>query len=114
LKNWLAKDPNFRECLSGSCTNGQLYQISPKNPRISCKACGFKMCFKHQVPWHEGLNCDEYESRENQNHEAQEWIRSNTKPCPDCDRPIVKNGGCFHMTCESLSTVPGFDYYFLN
>ena len=28
------------------------------------------------------------------------WIIANTKPCPQCKRPIEKNQGCMHMTCS--------------
>jgi ariadne-1 len=27
------------------------------------------------------------------------WLEKNSKPCPNCQRPIQKNGGCSHMTC---------------
>lgn len=29
-----------------------------------------------------------------------DWILVNTKPCPKCKRPIEKNRGCMHMTCN--------------
>ncbi len=32
--------------------------------------------------------------------ETQEWKRINTKDCPKCKSPILKNGGCEHMTCK--------------
>jgi hypothetical protein len=32
------------------------------------------------------------------------WILANTKPCPDCKRPIEKNMGCMHMTCSQCKT----------
>jgi ariadne-1 len=28
------------------------------------------------------------------------WIKANTKTCPSCKEPIVKNEGCMHMTCR--------------
>jgi IBR domain, a half RING-finger domain len=113
----LAKEPNFRWCLRPSCGNGQLYEISPRNPRISCEECNFRMCFQHQVPWHERMTCDEYESRKKygdpEYQKTQEWITGNAKLCPnpDCRTPIQKNNGCFHMTCKLLFPQKlGFDY----
>ncbi len=27
------------------------------------------------------------------------WMKKNSKPCPECESPIEKDGGCNHMTC---------------
>ncbi|KAI9053169.1 hypothetical protein LZ554_003435 [Drepanopeziza brunnea f. sp. 'monogermtubi'] len=35
--------------------------------------------------------------------ETQEWIRTNTKPCPGCRVGIQKGEACFHMTCTQCS-----------
>ena len=32
--------------------------------------------------------------------ENMNWIIANTKPCPECKRPIEKNMGCMHITCS--------------
>ncbi|KAJ2926523.1 hypothetical protein H1R20_g10583, partial [Candolleomyces eurysporus] len=32
--------------------------------------------------------------------ETANWIKSNTKECPQCQSTIEKNGGCNHMTCK--------------
>lgn len=107
LQTFLSKDPNFRWCLSPLCETGQLYQQPPRNSKTSCEECNFEMCFKHQMPWHEGLTCDEYDNQRDHGDpnygETQEWIRTNTKPCPGCQVGIQKGEACFHMTCKSLS-----------
>ena len=33
--------------------------------------------------------------------ESEKWIKSNTKPCPKCLTPIIRNNGCNHMTCRT-------------
>jgi hypothetical protein len=62
------------------------------------------MCFTHEMPWHDGLTCDEYESLRDYGDpnfaETREWIRTNTKPCPSCQVGIQKGEACFHMTCK--------------
>ncbi|KAK0120554.1 hypothetical protein ONS96_010757 [Cadophora gregata f. sp. sojae] len=107
LQTFLSQDPNFRWCLSPLCETGQLYQSPPRNPQTSCEECNFEMCFKHEMPWHEGLTCDEYDSiREHGDPsygETQEWIRTNTKPCPGCQVGIQKGEACFHMTCSQCN-----------
>lgn len=37
----------------------------------------------------------------------------NTKKCPNCHRPIEKNGGCMHMTCHRNSGGCGFEFCWL-
>ncbi|KAK4158409.1 hypothetical protein C8A00DRAFT_28689 [Chaetomidium leptoderma] len=97
------KNPNFRWCIQGSCDNGELYEDG--DDYICCGACGFEMCYTHQVPWHDGLDCDEYDSQQEHGDpgfsDTQDWLDKNTKPCPDCGVKITKGEGCFHMTCSS-------------
>lgn len=33
--------------------------------------------------------------------ETLEFIAASTQPCPGCAAPILKNGGCQHMTCKA-------------
>lgn len=37
----------------------------------------------------------------------------NTKKCPNCHKPIEKNGGCMHMTCHRSSGGCGFSFCWL-
>ncbi|KAL7536889.1 hypothetical protein ACHAWF_005594 [Thalassiosira exigua] len=32
--------------------------------------------------------------------ETVQWLSKHSKPCPNCNNPIEKNGGCDHMTCR--------------
>lgn len=111
----LSTEPDFRWCLREGCGNGQIHQIldqlgdGPLDRRrnhIQCDKCRFDMCFKHQIPWHRGLSCAEYDRMKagmagNNNDEAtQEWLLANTKMCR-CGAYVEKQGGCFHMTCYS-------------
>ena len=32
-----------------------------------------------------------------------EWVTRNTKPCPKCKSPVLKDDGCNHMTCRIAS-----------
>ncbi|CAG8662918.1 28071_t:CDS:2 [Dentiscutata erythropus] len=69
---------------------------------MTCPKCGSKACFTHDVPWHEGLTCSEYDQRKNNEQEVatHNYLLKETKPCPNCGVHIVKNGGCDHMTCK--------------
>ncbi|CEI67649.1 unnamed protein product [Fusarium venenatum] len=71
---------------------------------VVCADCDFEMCFTHQVNWHEGLSCEQYDSLKETGdpefQQTQEWITNNTKPCPECNIQVQKGNGCFHMTCR--------------
>lgn len=106
LNTNLVMEPNFRRCLRGRCTNGQIYDDldpdSPNGNRILCSVCSFVMCFKHHCPWHQGLTCDEYDlRRKDDDEETESWLAEKTKSCPNCNIPIEKGTGCFHMTCRA-------------
>ncbi|KAM7198876.1 hypothetical protein V8F20_005943 [Naviculisporaceae sp. PSN 640] len=112
----LSAEPDFRWCLREGCENGQIHQIldrlgdGPLDRRrnhVECEECQFQMCFTHQIPWHRGLSCAEYDQMKagmmagDTNHQAtQEWLVANTKMCR-CGAYVQKRGGCFHMTCSS-------------
>ncbi|KAK3689577.1 hypothetical protein B0T22DRAFT_514155, partial [Podospora appendiculata] len=101
----LSQLPNFRWCGRAECENGEVYE--EKDTEVTCGACGYRMCYKHQMPWHEGLSCEEYESVKEFGdplfQATQNWISENSKPCPgkNCGALIEKGGGCFHMTCSA-------------
>ncbi|KAM0438525.1 hypothetical protein ACHAPT_001274 [Fusarium lateritium] len=101
--NAISKLENFRWCLRQGCPNGQLYDDGEEmDPHIHCQECAFEMCYKHMIPWHEGLSCEQFESARDhgdpQYQQTQEWIANNTKPCPNCRENIQKGEACFHMT----------------
>lgn len=107
LLNHLSSDVNFRWCLSTTCTNGQLYEETEgMDPHIACEECEFEMCFRHQMPWHEGVSCEQYDndrlSGDPNYQQTHAWLGTNSKNCPSCGVSIEKDGGCFHMTCTSL------------
>ncbi|KAF2664629.1 hypothetical protein BT63DRAFT_94218 [Microthyrium microscopicum] len=109
LLNLLATEENFRWCLREGCQNGQLYEEDLATQQIVCDSCQFQMCFQHQMPWHEGQNCSQFDNQREHGDpdhgETQNWIAANTKRCPgeNCNVNTEKDGGCFHMTCRSCS-----------
>ncbi|KAH7180103.1 uncharacterized protein B0J16DRAFT_271771 [Fusarium flagelliforme] len=100
----LSQMPSFMWCLSENCSSGQIHDLL-LNSHVVCADCEFEMCFTHQVKWHEGLSCEQFDSLKETGdpefRQTQEWIKTNTKPCPECDIQVQKGSGCFHMTCQS-------------
>ena len=84
-----------------------------------CGKCSFSFCKECNQSWH-GLspcanlatrwrNADEagraalrakYGERVLEEVQSSEWMQQNTKPCPNCQTHVEKNGGCNHITCR--------------
>ena len=100
--------PNFRWCLSATCTSGQ---IDDENcAKFKCKACSARHCIKHNVPWHRGETCDDYDRRNKQRKKddkaSEQMIKKTSKKCPECQKDVHKFSGCNHITCKFLSSRP--------
>lgn len=68
-----------------------------------CCSCGFSWCFSCLRESHLPVACDTVKKWQMKNKSDEgdvQWIKLNTKPCPKCDNPIQKDGGCMHMTCR--------------
>eukprot|EP01098_Paradermamoeba_levis_P014454 TRINITY_DN6906_c0_g1_i1.p1 TRINITY_DN6906_c0_g1~~TRINITY_DN6906_c0_g1_i1.p1 ORF type:complete len:334 (+),score=57.30 TRINITY_DN6906_c0_g1_i1:46-1002(+) len=81
---------------------------------VACE-CGFDFCVKCSLANHEGKTCKQafdslpVEERQRRKSRSRKqtiatigskfWAFWNTKPCPKCEEPIEKNGGCHHMHC---------------
>lgn len=118
--NYISAQPNFRWCLRDGCENGQLYEHDEAvalDPHVWCGHCEFEMCYTHQIPWHEGMTCAQYDNQREHGDpdfaQTQAYLQGNTKPCPgnNCGMSVEKDGGCFHMTCRS--PLPAFSFSLL-
>jgi len=98
--------PNFCMCLGPGCESGQVHVSGNRQPIMTCNVCGFKTCFTHQMPWHEGMTCADYDwigARQNEENDASlTLIRNVGMICPSCSAPGIKVSGCDHMTCKSI------------
>ncbi|EUC56169.1 ring finger protein, putative [Rhizoctonia solani AG-3 Rhs1AP] len=115
LRRLLEHDPNFAWCKNPACSWGQIHEGGDENPLVICEQCYTHSCFTHDIPWHTGFTCRQFdvnlkmeaesrrlkEQRDDENRESEEYIRNHAKKCPSCGRQIQKNGGCNHMTCHS-------------
>ncbi|XP_039039795.1 probable E3 ubiquitin-protein ligase ARI2 isoform X1 [Hibiscus syriacus] len=68
---------------------------------VEC-SCGRQFCFSCLSEPHSPCSCMMWELWSNKCLDASEtvnWITVNTKPCPNCEKPVEKNGGCNHVSC---------------
>lgn len=99
-RNLVEQMEEFSWCSNPNCSMGQLNAGGNGQNIVTCLRCKHKTCFIHKVPWHQNMNCEEYESKTDPIARASlKWITQNTKQCPKCAYRIEKNDGCDHMTC---------------
>jgi len=81
--------------------------------------CGFKFCFlcsDYGIGDHVPATCrlvEKWRKKASDESENVQWIIANTKKCPQCRKPIEKNGGCMHMTCQKYAGGCGFEFCWL-
>lgn len=65
--------------------------------------CGVSFCFKCSSEPHSPCTCTIWKLWQDKitgDSETRNWLAANTKPCPKCNKPVEKNGGCNHVTCK--------------
>ncbi|KAI1152387.1 hypothetical protein F4825DRAFT_312853 [Nemania diffusa] len=91
----------FRWCLNPKCDSGQIYPSGCE--KAKCHACQRSSCVRHDVPWHSGETCKEYDKRTRKQRKSyklsEKHIQKTTKTCPGCKRHVNKYSGCDHITC---------------
>ncbi|KAI0140018.1 hypothetical protein F4776DRAFT_571588 [Hypoxylon sp. NC0597] len=101
VKALLSSMPEFMWCLNPGCNSGQIHPTFCS--RAKCHACKRYLCVRHNVPWHKGETCEEYERRtrrQRRNDRASEQhVKEIAKPCPGCKKNVHKFTGCDHVTC---------------
>jgi hypothetical protein len=90
-------NPNFRRCPTPRCE--VIYEFDRVVRTIQCdRGCHQEYCAACGLPHPQGAECGVVPDNNNAN---EEWIRANTRPCPNCRANIQKNEGCNHMTCRA-------------
>ena len=106
--DFLQKEPNYYHCLGPDRGASQIHeQEEEAAPLMRCHSCGFRTCITHQVAWHDGQTCEDYDlwkteniHRDEENAASEAEIRMSTKPCSSCMAPSVKINGCDHVKCK--------------
>jgi hypothetical protein len=100
--------PDFHYCLAPGCGSGQIHDA--ECPEFRCGACGARQCVRHNLPWHEGETCAEYDKRNPQRAREEWWsrdkIEGSSRACPKCGTAIYKAGGCAHVKCKERLPFP--------
>jgi len=106
----------FRWCTAANCNSGtygpnsseyfgltlillgQIHDEEGDDPIFICHSCEHAICIKHDVEWHEGETCEEYDwrtsekgSKEEEVAASEAFIKNETRRCPNstCKAPII-------------------------
>ncbi|KAF4631885.1 hypothetical protein G7Y89_g6245 [Cudoniella acicularis] len=52
-------DSDFVSCQK--CDSGHFHESGASQPIVECPNCRFRSCFTHNIPWHKGMTCEEYD-----------------------------------------------------
>ena len=73
-----------------------------------CYACGQMLCYRHEIEWHTGFTCEEFEQEKAKNPDfaSEAAVLAFSKKCPNeqCGTPIMKLEGCDVMCCCRFGT----------
>ncbi|KAF2709796.1 hypothetical protein K504DRAFT_477016 [Pleomassaria siparia CBS 279.74] len=98
--------PGFQWCIAKGCRSGQIHEGENLMPRFKCVECKASHCIPHQIKWHKGETCAQYDYRTNadfkkaEDKASRKLIKETAKKCPGCGWHIEKREGCDHMTCS--------------
>jgi ariadne-1 len=100
-KSYTDDTKNMKWCPSPGC-KFCIEDLSYAAKEVQCE-CGNIFCFKCNQDSHRPCTCDtalKWNMKNKSESENITWMIANTKNCPKCQRPIEKNQGCNHMTCN--------------
>jgi hypothetical protein len=71
--------PGFRWCIAKNCKSGQVHGNGDAKVKFCCVGCKKSHCIKHQVTWHKGETCAQYEYRYvTTSFSASSWFKHST------------------------------------
>ena len=100
-KSYTDDTKSIKWCPNAGCTSC-IENISYSFTDVKC-VWGNIFCFKWNQDSHRPCSWDTtmlWNMKNKSESENITWMIANTKNCPKCQRPIEKNQGCNHMTCN--------------
>jgi hypothetical protein len=103
--NWLTHK-DLKYCSTPGCGWGGLTDPHGKGyPQIHCGKCNQRSCMTCNVPWHEGVTCQEYRMKNGEVDDAEQatltaLAKEGYKRCPRCQFAIKKIDGCNSVRCK--------------
>ncbi|AEC08582.1 RING/U-box superfamily protein [Arabidopsis thaliana] len=104
LRSYVEDGKKIKWCPSPGCGYAVEFGGSESSSYdVSC-LCSYRFCWNCSEDAHSPVDCDTVSKwifKNQDESENKNWMLANSKPCPECKRPIEKNDGCNHMTCSA-------------
>ncbi|XP_028797321.1 probable E3 ubiquitin-protein ligase RNF217 [Neltuma alba] len=94
----------FKDCSAMMLVENEMDQTAARE--TECPICHRLFCPRCNVPWHHGVDCEEYQGlNENERQREDLLVRQLVKDkkwgrCPKCKFYVEKTQGCLHITCR--------------
>mmetsp|Transcript_896 Transcript_896/g.3259 ORF Transcript_896/g.3259 Transcript_896/m.3259 type:complete len:534 (-) Transcript_896:162-1763(-) len=102
MRSYVEQNRRVKWCPAPGCQFAVECAAAESTPTdVTCR-CGNSFCWSCMEEAHRPVDCDTVRKWNVKNSAESgnvSWILANSKPCPQCKRPIEKNQGCMHMTC---------------
>lgn len=104
IRSYVEGNRNTKWCPAPGCDYAIEFDSAMSGGYDVACLCGHLFCWNCTEEAHRPVDCDtvaKWILKNSAEAENVTWILAYTKPCPKCKRPIEKNKGCMHMTCNS-------------
>ncbi|KAK9725093.1 hypothetical protein RND81_05G122200 [Saponaria officinalis] len=102
VRSYVEDKKKTKWCPAPDCGNAVEFELGSNIYDVTC-LCTHMFCWNCTEEAHRPVDCDTVNKwilKNTAEAENMNWILANSKPCPKCKRPIEKNQGCMHMTCN--------------
>ncbi|KAL8204663.1 hypothetical protein R6Q57_010286 [Mikania cordata] len=102
LRSYIEDNRKTKWCPAPGCDCAIEFDLGSGSFDVTCH-CSYSFCWNCTEEAHRPVDCEtvsKWIMKNSAESENMNWILANSKPCPKCKRPIEKNQGCMHMTCN--------------
>ncbi|KAJ9558830.1 hypothetical protein OSB04_013444 [Centaurea solstitialis] len=102
LRSYIEDNRKTKWCPAPGCDCAIEFDLGSGSYDVTCH-CSYSFCWNCTEEAHRPVDCEtvsKWIMKNSAESENMNWILANSKPCPKCKRPIEKNQGCMHMTCN--------------
>ncbi|KAJ1422082.1 Zinc finger, RING-type [Sesbania bispinosa] len=104
FRSYVENNKKIKWCPAPACGNAVSFEADGyrKNFDVTC-LCYHSFCWRCGEEAHRPVDCEtahQWITKNMSKSENADWLVAHTKPCPQCKKPIERNGGCKRIRCN--------------